>query len=50
MNDEPEEISIPLVSEEVYPGTRQVVTGGVRVTKHPVPHEEIINRSFTTTK
>ena len=46
MNDEPEEISIPLVSEEVYPGTRQVVTGGVRVTRRPVPHEEIVQQEL----
>jgi len=33
MSDKPEEIAIPLVSEEIHPGARQVVTGGVRVVK-----------------
>src|SRR5690242_11142328 len=46
MNEQPEETSIPLVSEEVHPGARQVVTGGVRVTKHVVPHEEILQQEL----
>ncbi len=46
MNDQREETTIPLVSEEVHPGTRQVVTGGVRVIKHVVPHEEILQQEL----
>jgi stress response protein YsnF len=44
--ERPEEIAIPVVSEELHPGTRQVVTGGVRVIKRTVPHEEVVQREL----
>jgi len=44
--ERPEEVAIPVVSEEIHPGTRQVVTGGVRVVKRTVPHEEILQREL----
>lgn len=46
MKNKPEETTIPLVSEELHPGARQVVTGGVRVTKRVVPHEEIFQQEL----
>jgi stress response protein YsnF len=46
MSDKPEEIAIPLVSEEIHPGARQVVTGGVRVVKRTVPHEETVQQEL----
>jgi stress response protein YsnF len=46
MSDKPEEIAIPLVSEEIHPGARQVVTGGVRVVKRIVPHEETVQQEL----
>lgn len=44
MNEEPEKI--PVVSEELHTGARQVVTGGVRVVKRTVPHEEIVQQEL----
>lgn len=44
--DRPEEIAIPVFSEELHPGTRQVVTGGIRVVKRTIPHEEIVEREL----
>jgi stress response protein YsnF len=46
MSHKPEEIAIPLVSEEIHPGARQVVTGGVRVVKRTVPHEETVQQEL----
>lgn len=46
MNEKPEEIAIPLVSEEIHPGARQVVTGGVRVVKRTIPHEETVQQEL----
>jgi stress response protein YsnF len=46
MSHKPEEIAIPLVSEEIHPGARQVVTGGVRVLKRTVPHEETVQQEL----
>lgn len=46
MSDKPEEIAIPLVSEEIHPGARQVVTGGVRVVKRTIPHEETVQQEL----
>lgn len=47
MPDKRDEVSIPVIAEEVNASTRQVVTGGVRVTKTVVPHEEIIEQELT---
>ena len=51
MSDEPEDLVIPVVEEEVIAGARPVKTGGVRVDKHvdqrirrievPLLHEEV---------
>jgi stress response protein YsnF len=46
MSHKPEEIAIPLVSEEIHPGARQVVTGGVRVVKRTIPHEETVQQEL----
>jgi stress response protein YsnF len=45
-----EEISIPVVAEEAHAGTRQIVTGGVRVVKKTVPHEEILQQELQKQK
>lgn len=46
MPDKRDEVSIPVIAEEANASTRQVVTGGVRVTKSVVPHEEIIEQEL----
>jgi stress response protein YsnF len=51
MSDKPEEeISIPVVAEEAHAGTRQIATGGVRVVKRTVPHEEILQQELQKQK
>ena len=40
------ELTVPVVSEEIRTGTRQVATGQVRVTKQNLPHEEIIQQDL----
>ena len=46
MPDKLGEVSIPVIAEEASASTRQVVTGGVRVSKTVVPHEEIIEQEL----
>jgi stress response protein YsnF len=44
MDKEPEEIVVPIISEETHPGTRRVKTGGVRIVKRAVPHEAFVEQ------
>ena len=40
------DLRVPVVSEEIQMGTRQVATGQVRVTKQNLPHDEIIQQDL----
>ena len=46
MKDEPEEIVVPVISEDIHPGTRRRATGGVRVVKRAIPHEAIVKQEL----
>lgn len=48
MNKKPDDLSIPVIAEQVDLGKRRVVTGTVRVTKTAVPHEQLVEEDLTT--